>query len=150
MKLTYKELEIELELAGLLAVEELVLTQGLNCHAGLTLKILIEEEQRDELVTMSSDAGVTVRELEKTNGQVVFRGKLETVSARRENGLFLLIPGSLVLHDGLGPREKEPQLPERRTDIHGSGTESSVRLRAVRCDGSCDGRGVHPGISAAV
>ena len=30
MKLTYKELEIELELAGLLAVEELVLTQGLN------------------------------------------------------------------------------------------------------------------------
>ena len=28
MKLTYKELEIELELAGLLAVEELVLTQG--------------------------------------------------------------------------------------------------------------------------
>ena len=70
MKLTYKELEIELELAGLLAVEELVLTQGLNCHAGLTLKILIEEEQRDELVTMSSDAGVTVRELEKTNGQV--------------------------------------------------------------------------------
>ena len=88
MKLTYKELEIELELAGLLAVEELVLTQGLNCHAGLTLKILIEEEQRDELVTMSSDAGVTVRELEKTNGQVVFRGKLETVSARRENGLF--------------------------------------------------------------
>ena len=90
MKLTYKELEIELELAGLLAVEELVLTQGLNCHAGLTLKILIEEEQRDELVTMSSDAGVTVRELEKTNGQVVFRGKLETVSARRENGLFYL------------------------------------------------------------
>ena len=66
----------------------IVLTQGLNCHAGLTLKILIEEEQRDELVTMSSDAGVTVRELEKTNGQVVFRGKLETVSARRENGLF--------------------------------------------------------------
>ena len=90
MKLTYKELEIELEIAGLLAVEELVLTQGLNCHAGLTLKILIEEEQRDELVTMSSDAGVTVRELEKTNGQVVFRGKLETVSARRENGLFYL------------------------------------------------------------
>jgi len=90
MKLTYKELEIELELAGLLAVEELVLTQGLNCHAGLTLKILSEEEQRDELVTMSSDAGVTVRELEKTNGQVVFRGKLETVSARRENGLFYL------------------------------------------------------------
>ena len=69
MKLTYKELEIELELAGLLAVEELVLTQRLNCHAGLTLKILIEEEQRDELVTMSSDAGVTVRELEKTNGR---------------------------------------------------------------------------------
>lgn len=32
MKLTYKELEIELEIAGLLAVEELVLTQGLNCR----------------------------------------------------------------------------------------------------------------------
>lgn len=149
MKLTYKELEIELELAGLLAVEELVLTQGLNCHAGLTLKILIEEEQRDELVTMSSDAGVTVRELEKTNGQVVSGESWRRFLPEGRTD-FLLIPGSLVLHDGLGPREKEPQLPERRTDIHGSGTESSVRLRAVRCDGSCDGRGVHPGISAAV
>lgn len=150
MKLTYKELEIELEIAGLLAVEELVLTQGLNCHAGLTLKILIEEEQRDELVTMSSDAGVTVRELEKTNGQVVFRGKLETVSARRENGLFYLYLEAWSYTMDWDRVKKSRQLPERCADIHGSGTESSVRLRAVRCDGSCDGRGVHPGISAAV
>ena len=53
MKLTYKELEIELELAGLLAVEELVLTQGLNCHAGLTLKILIEEEMNWSLCPLT-------------------------------------------------------------------------------------------------
>ena len=90
MTLTYKELEIELELEGLLAVEEFRLTQGLNQHALLTLKLLIEEEQGDDLVNMASALQVAVRELEETKGQFIFQGKLETVSAKKENGLVYL------------------------------------------------------------
>ena len=86
MTLTYKELEIELELEGLLAVEEFRLTQGLNQHALLTLKLLIEEEQGDDLVNMASALQVAVRELEETKGQFIFQGKLETVSAKKEIG----------------------------------------------------------------
>ena len=90
MSLTYKELEIELELEGLLAVEEFRLTQGLNQHALLTLKLLIEEEQGDDLVNMASALQVAVREQEATKGQFIFQGKLDTDSAKKENGLVYL------------------------------------------------------------
>lgn len=90
MTLTYKELEIELELDGLLAVEEFMLIQGMNQHGFLALKLLIEEEQGDDLVNMASAIQITVREKEVTGGQSIFKGKLETAAVKKKNGLFYL------------------------------------------------------------
>ena len=90
MKLKYKALEIEIGMSGLLAVEEFVLTQGLNQHAKLILKILIEEEQGSQLVNMASAMPITVCEMEKTNGQFIFQGKVETISIEKSGGLFWL------------------------------------------------------------
>ena len=89
MKLKYKALEIEIGMSGLLAVEEFVLTQGLNQHAKLILKILIEEEQGSQLVNMASAMPITVCEMEKTNGQFIFQGKVETISIEKKRRTIL-------------------------------------------------------------
>ena len=90
MTLTYKELEIELALEGLLEVEEFRLTLGLNQHAYLFMKLLVQEEYADNFVNLASVLPVIIREMEVTQGKIIFQGKLETVSIQKEQGIWYL------------------------------------------------------------
>lgn len=62
MKLEFKELEIELGLDGLIQVEAFQLVQGLNDHAFLSIKFLVEEETSEEFVNLASVFPVIIRE----------------------------------------------------------------------------------------
>ena len=90
MTLTYKELEIELTLEGLLEVEEFHLTLGLNQHAYLSMKLLVNEENANDYVNLASVLPVKVCEKVATKGQILFQGKLENVSIEKERGLWYL------------------------------------------------------------
>ncbi|MEY8356558.1 RHS repeat-associated core domain-containing protein [Lachnospiraceae bacterium 54-53] len=86
MVLAYKELEIELALEGMIQVEAFRLTQGLNSHGFLSIKLLADGEKAEEFVNMAAVLPVIVRENECTGGQVVFQGKIETVRTEVEKG----------------------------------------------------------------
>lgn len=90
MTLTYKELEIELSLEGLLEVEEFHLTLGPNQHAYLSMKLLVKEENINDYVNLASVLPVKVCEKVATEGQILFQGKLENVSVEKERGLWYL------------------------------------------------------------
>ena len=75
MTLTYKELEIELSLEGLLEVEEFHLTLGPNQHAYLSMKLLVKEENINDYVNLASVLPVKVCEKVATEGQILFQGK---------------------------------------------------------------------------
>lgn len=90
MTLTYKELKIELGLEGLLEVEDFHLTLELNQHAFLSMKLLVREEHANDFVNQASVLPVAISETRATSGQVLFQGKLETVSARKEQGIWYL------------------------------------------------------------
>ena len=90
MKLEFKELEIELGLDGLIQVEAFQLVQGLNDHAFLSIKFLVEEETSEEFVNLASVFPVIIREKVYTKGQIIFQGKAENVYTRVERGLSYL------------------------------------------------------------
>lgn len=90
MTLTYKELKIELELEGILEVEDFRLTLELNQHAFLSMKLLVQEEHANDFVNQASVLPVTISEIGASRGHALFQGKLETVSARKEQGLWYL------------------------------------------------------------
>ncbi|WP_124065275.1 RHS repeat-associated core domain-containing protein [Clostridium sp. E02] len=90
MKLAYKELEIELALEGVIQVKSFRLTQGLNSHGFLSMKLLVDGEKAEEFVNMASVLPVIIREREYTNGKVIFQGKIETVYTKVEKGLPFL------------------------------------------------------------
>lgn len=90
MILAYKELEIELSLEGIIQVETFRLTQTLNDHVFLTMKMLVSDEMAEQFVNMASVVPVVVREKETSGGQTVFQGKIETVYTRVEQGLSFL------------------------------------------------------------
>ena len=87
MKLKYKELEIELSLDGVIQVELFQLTHRLNDHEFLSLKLLTDGENPEDYVNMATVQPVIVREIERTGGQVIFQGKIETVYIKTEKGL---------------------------------------------------------------
>lgn len=87
MKLIYKELEIELALEGVIQVEHFCLKEGLNSHTYLSMKLLVDEEEAEELVTGASVQPVVILEKERTQGRIIFQGKIETVSMKIEGGL---------------------------------------------------------------
>lgn len=90
MILEYKELEIELALEGVIQVETFRLTQELNSHAFLTMKLLVDGEQAENFVNMASILPVIIRETKCTGGRVIFQGKMETVYTKVEKGLPFL------------------------------------------------------------
>ena len=90
MSIKYKELEIDLALEGIIQVERFCLEEGLNQHAFLSLKLLVETELVEELVTRASVAPVIVIEKERTQGRIIFQGKIETVTMKIEGGLAYL------------------------------------------------------------
>ncbi|WP_077611728.1 RHS repeat-associated core domain-containing protein [Clostridium sp. Marseille-P2415] len=90
MILAYKELEIELALEGVIQVETFRLTQALNSHGFLSMKLLTDGEKAEEFVNMASVLPVIIRETECTGGQVIFQGKIENVYLKVEKGLPFL------------------------------------------------------------
>lgn len=90
MKLDFKELQIELGLDGLIQVEAFQLTQELNGHAYLSLKLLIEEDTAEDFVNMASVFPVVLKETVHTGGRIIFQGKAENVYTKVENGLSFL------------------------------------------------------------
>ena len=90
MKLDYKELEIDLALEGVIQVEAFRLTQELNSHAFLTMKLLVDGEQAENFVNMASVLPVKIRETKCTGGRVIFQGKMENVYTKVEKGLPFL------------------------------------------------------------
>lgn len=90
MKLEFKELEIELGLDGLIQVEDFHLVQGLNDHAFLSIKFLIEEDTSEEFVNLASVFPVVIRENAYTKGQIIFQGKAENVYTKVEKGISYL------------------------------------------------------------
>ncbi|MDE6915429.1 MAG: sugar-binding protein, partial [Lachnospiraceae bacterium] len=75
---------------GLLEVEEFRLTLGLNQHAYLSMKLLVNEENADDYVNLASVLPVKVCEKAAVKGQILFQGKLENVSIQKERGLWYL------------------------------------------------------------
>lgn len=90
MKLEFKELEIEIGLDGLIQVEAFQLQQGLNDHAFLSVKFLIEDETAEEFVNLASVFPVVIRENACTGGRIIFQGKAENVYTKVEKGLSYL------------------------------------------------------------
>lgn len=88
MRLTYHNLVIELPLEGIKAVESIEISQRLNEHGRAKIQTMVDEEQALELVE-HADNGISVS-VYRDNGQALFCGKGERISARKEGGLYYL------------------------------------------------------------
>ena len=108
MKLEFKELEIELGLDGLIQVEAFQLVQGLNDHAFLSIKFLVEEETSEEFVNLASVFPVIIREKVYTKGQIIFQGKAENVYTRVK-GDFPICTLTLTLTPRNGSESKRAE-----------------------------------------
>lgn len=88
MRVTYRDLVIELPLDGIRAVDSIEITQRLNEHGKVKIRLMVEEEQALELVEQAdSSLHITVS---RSDGRFLFCGKGDRVSVRRDEGLLYL------------------------------------------------------------
>lgn len=132
MILAYKELEIELSLEGIIQVETFRLTQTLNDHVFLTMKMLVSDEMAEQFVNMASVVPVVVREKETSGGQTVFQGKIETVYTRVEQGLSFLYLEAYSYTKDWDRKEKS------RSFLDGSMTYMAVAGKVLKDYGTFD------------
>lgn len=141
MILAYKELEIELSLEGIIQVETFRLTQELNNHGFLALKLLVDGDMAEEFVNMASVLPVIVRETEHSGGQVVFQGKIETVYTKVEQGLPFLYVEAYSYTKDWERKEKS------RSFLNGAMTYMEVARKVlsdygrfdIKSEAGCDG-----------
>ncbi len=141
MILAYKELEIELSLEGIIQVETFRLTQELNSHVILTMKMLVNGEMAEQFVNMASVVPVVVREKEHSGGQTVFQGKIETVYTKVEQGLPYLYLEACSYTKDWDRKEKS------RSFLNGSMTYMEVAKKVlkdygrydIKAEAGCDG-----------
>lgn len=125
MKLRYKELEIETASEGWIGVEDFSLTQELNSHAFLCVKLLVKEETAEQSVGMADTFPVTVREMVRTKGKVIFKGEAECVCARKENGL------SYLSFEAYSLTKEWERIEKSRSFLDGSLTYMDVAARVL-------------------
>lgn len=132
MILAYKELEIELSLEGIIQVETFRLTQTLNDHVFLSMKMLVSDEMAEQFVNMASVVPVVVREKETSGGQTIFQGKIETVYTRVEQGLSFLYLEAYSYTKDWDRKEKS------RSFLDGSMTYMAVAGKVLKDYGTFD------------
>ena len=132
MKLIYKELEIELNLEGIIQVEEFLLEEGLNQHARICLKLLVNEEKAEELVTRASVQPVIIRENSRTQGRNIFQGKIETIRMKVEKGL------SYLYIEAYSYSKEWDRVEKSQSFLNGADTYMDVARKAVAEYGAAD------------
>lgn len=88
MRMTYRDLVIELPVNGIKAVDSLEISQRLNEHGKVKIRLMVEEEQALALVEQA-DSGLSISVC-MSDGRFLFCGKGDRISANREGGLFYL------------------------------------------------------------
>ncbi len=88
MRMTYRDLVIELPIDGIKAVDSIEISQRLNEHGKVKIRLMVEEEQALELVEQA-DSGLNIS-ISTSGGRFLFCGKGDRISTRRDEGLLYL------------------------------------------------------------
>ena len=88
MRMTYRDLVIELPIDGIKAVDSIEISQRLNEHGKVKIRLMVEEEQALELVEQA-DSGLSIS-ISTSGGRFLFCGKGDRISTRRDEGLLYL------------------------------------------------------------
>ena len=88
MRMTYRDLVIELPIDGIQAVDSIEISQRLNEHGKVKIRLMVEEEQALELVEQA-DSSLRIA-VSTSEGRILFCGKGDRISARRDDGLLYL------------------------------------------------------------
>ncbi|MEY8268875.1 RHS repeat-associated core domain-containing protein [Lachnospiraceae bacterium 64-25] len=90
MKLTYRNLDIEIQTEGIISIDSLHIRQRMNEHGKTMIKALVEEEKAMEIVERA--ASTLSVHISRADGkkQTIFCGKAEQIRAEKEQGLFYL------------------------------------------------------------
>lgn len=88
MRMTYRDLVIELPIDGIQAVDSIEISQRLNEHGKVKIRLMVEEEQALELVEQA-DSSLRIS-VSTSEGRILFCGKGNRISARRDEGLLYL------------------------------------------------------------
>lgn len=90
MMLTYHNLNIEIQMEGLICIDSLHIVQKLNEHGKAMLRVLAQEDTAMEMVEQA-ESTLSVR-ISRRDGkkQTIFCGRIEEIRAEKENGLFYL------------------------------------------------------------
>ena len=88
MRITYRDLVIELPLEGLQAVDSIEISQRLNEHGRVKIRLMVEEEQALTLVEQAEN-GLPIS-VGTADGRSLFCGKGSRISISKDEGLFYL------------------------------------------------------------
>lgn len=88
MRMTYRDLVIELPVDGIKAVDSIEIFQRLNEHGKVKIRLVVEEEQALELVEQA-DSSLNIS-VSTSGGRFLFCGKGDRISTRRDEGLLYL------------------------------------------------------------
>ncbi|MDE6185074.1 MAG: hypothetical protein K2G39_06580, partial [Lachnospiraceae bacterium] len=90
MKLTYRNLNIEIQTEGIISIDSLHIRQRLNEHGKTMLKAVVEEEKAMEIVERAASALPVHISRADGKKQTIFCGKAEQIRVEKEQGLFYL------------------------------------------------------------